>query len=100
MNRTEVARRLSDLDDRMAKVEARVGSIEEVHTKFLDGFGKYKSRSREELTLIQTQLVGMIASIESLVSVGENQSDIERARQLLRRARNNHTRATSALHAA
>lgn len=84
----------------MAKVEARVDSVESLHTSTLNDFGRYKNRSREELTLIKTQLASMIASIESLVEVGENQSDIQRAKLLLRRARNNHTRAINALQAA
>lgn len=87
---------VNDLVARVNSIDDRLSVIERDHTRQLDELGSYKGRSQEELYQIQGKIISIIETLESLVSTAENQDDAERAKSLLKRARNNLTRATKA----
>lgn len=86
--------------NRVSELERRVDAIEtEFQQQFraqLDALGKYKSRSEEELLTIRGQLEVIVSTLENLVDIAEDRAAAEDARSLLRRARNNLTRAINA----
>lgn len=88
--------RVAGLESRVAKLEGRCSAIEDSFSQHLDSFGGYKSRTAEELSDIQSQLRIIIRTLEATVTAAENRADTERAANLLRRARNNLTRAQKA----
>ncbi|KRF35534.1 hypothetical protein [Terrabacter sp. Soil810] len=91
-----LADRVAQLEGRVANLENRIGSVEEAIASHLDNFSGYKSKSKQELAEISSQLKLMIDTLEGLVRAGESGADVETAKSLLRRARNNLTRAQNA----
>lgn len=97
---TNIEDRLSELERRTAELENRVTNIESNLTLMasqLDQFGKYKNRTQDELKLMNEQISLMVDACESLVKDAINQSDIIRAKSVLRRLRNNKTRIQKAM---
>jgi hypothetical protein len=62
----------------------------------LDQFGDYKNRTQNKLKIMDEQMSLMVDICESLVRDAINQSDIIRAKAVLRRLRNNKTRIKKA----
>lgn len=91
-----LADRVAGLEGRVARLENRFTALEDVIAQHLDTFGAYKTRTSDELSEIQAELRPIIGALEALVATAENRSDSERAARLLRRARNNMTRAQKA----
>lgn len=85
--------RTDDLENRMSNVERNLGLI----SSQVDQFGDYKSRSQGELKLMGEQISLMIDTCESLVKDTVNQSDLIRAKSVLRRLKNNRTRISKAM---
>ena len=91
----ELEKRVEEVEGRLHGVEDRLQGVEGVVGGALQGFGRYKSRSADELKLMRTQLDSFEASLELLIQDRENQRDVERAKRLQRlqrRIRNNQTR--------
>jgi ABC-type transporter Mla subunit MlaD len=88
--------RVAQLESRVAILENRVDAGEDAVKQLLDGFGGYKNRTATELADIQSQLRPIIATLVATVEASENRADVERTERLLRRARNNLTRAQRA----
>jgi len=91
-----LADRVAQMESRIATLENRVGSVEQTIKSHLNNFSGYKAKSQQELTDITGQLKPMVATLEGLVRAGESATDVESAKALLRRARNNLTRAQNA----
>ncbi|KRF39990.1 hypothetical protein ASH01_19570 [Terrabacter sp. Soil811] len=91
-----LADRVAQLEGRVANLENRVGSVEETIARHLDNFSGYASKSKQELAEIESQLNLMIDALEGLVRAAESSADVESAKGLLRRVRNNVTRARNA----
>lgn len=92
----EVDRQGTEFTRRIDHIEDRVSSVERALEAQLGEFGDYKNRSQAELAQAQVRLQQIIEVLEALVNTAENQEDTLQARQLLRRARNNLTRARKA----
>lgn len=91
-----LADRVSRIESRLSTLENRVESVERVIASHLDEYSGYKRKSGVELAEIRSQLTLIVATLEGLVRAGESAGDVESARSLLRRARNNLTRAQTA----
>ena len=84
----ELEKRVADIDQRLTVVEA-----EERRTQAtLQRFGDYKNRTLKELNLMGGQIEDLIDSVQSLVERSESEDGIRRAKRLLARLKNNHTR--------
>ncbi|KKM08523.1 hypothetical protein SY88_23335 [Clostridiales bacterium PH28_bin88] len=79
------------------ELEQRVAAIEGVVENQLRCFGKYKTRSEEELKLMKEQIEDLLASIENIICSVENIEGRNRAESLRRRLKNNLTRIDNAL---
>ncbi|WP_429157573.1 hypothetical protein [Aeromonas veronii] len=97
MSPEEIEQKFSQIERRLNVLDERVNALENHVSSSLDHFGDYKNRNEQELILMKGQIESMINSIESLVSAAEYQQSNERAKALLRRLRNNHTRVTKQL---
>jgi len=96
---TNIEARLAELELRTTELEERVSDIENslgLMASQLDQFGDYKNRSQKELKIMDEQISLMIDTCELLVKDAINQSDIIRAKSVLRRLRNNKTRIRKA----
>jgi hypothetical protein len=91
-----LADRVAQLEGRVASLENRVGSVEQTIANHLNNFSGYKAKSEQELADIIGQSKPMVATLEGLVRAGESSADVESAKAMLRRARNNLTRAQNA----
>jgi uncharacterized coiled-coil protein SlyX len=92
--------RIAELEHRTAELESRVSSLETslaLMSSQLDQFGSYKDRPQNELKLMKEQIGLMVSTCEILVKDAINQADIQRAKSVLRRLRNNQTRIAKAL---
>lgn len=99
MNIDEIAKRLTDLENKVDQIDIRLSSVEQTVEGTLNMFGDYKNRTVEELTLMSGQIDILIRSVDSLVTTAENNSAVERARNLRRRLLNNKTRVSKQLNA-
>lgn len=88
---------ITELDQRMTDLEMRVVTLEGHMESMLDSFGSYKSRTKEELEMMNMQISDMLDTVESVIQFQENQMAIDRAARLRKRLRNNKTRISKAL---
>jgi hypothetical protein len=91
-----LADRVAQLESRVSHLENRTQSVEATIASHLDNFSGYKAKSQQELAEISSQLTLMVSTLDGLVRAGESGADVESAKSLLRRARNNLTRAQNA----
>ena len=87
---------LTQMQDRITTVERRVNVVEETMAAHMNDFSGYKSKSQVELADAKSKLQMIVVTLEGLVQAAENSQDVESAKALLRRARNNFTRALNA----
>lgn len=92
MDICELAKRLTELENKVDQIDIRLSSVELSVVATLDQFGDYKNRTVDELSLMNAQISSLIRTVESLVASSENTSAIERAKKLRRRLLNNKTR--------
>lgn len=97
MDNDEIARRLTDLEDKVNQIDTRLSSVEQSVATTLDLFGDYKNRTVEELSLMSSQIDALVRTVESLVITSEHKSGTERAKSLRRRLLNNQTRVNKQL---
>lgn len=97
MRNQDLAVRVTRLEHQVAALERRMSSVEATITERLDQMGGYKSRTDAELLEIRAELAAHEAMLESLIQLAQDEQDRARARALLRRVRNNQTRANNAL---
>ena len=88
---------VAELEQRMTDLEMRVVSLEDHMDSMLKNFGSYKSRTGEELALMERQINDMLDTVESVIQVQENQIAIQKAIRLRSRLRNHSTRISNAL---
>jgi hypothetical protein len=101
MRHADIVHQLNDNLRRIEDLERRMDTVEGVAARALDGLGKYRTRSAGELQVMRDVVDGtVLPTLENLVKHAELASDQERAKALLKRARNNRTRITKALDAA
>lgn len=79
------------------KVTTLVTAFEKHVASALGHFGDFKNRTDKELRLMQNQIDNLLGSVEAIIQHMRNQQDIQRARQLLKRLKNNKTRIQKAL---
>jgi len=79
-----------ELDDRMGQIEALIGSM-------LQHFGKYKTRTKQELDLMKSQLETMLETVSNVVLAVENLADRQSAASLRYRLKHNLARINTAL---
>ena len=85
-----------DLHEQVAELDRRIGDIDTHIAAMLQHFGKYQSRTDQELTLMRSQLETMLETVSDVIESVENQADIQRATRLRSRLRNNLTRLNNA----
>ncbi|EJA7356594.1 hypothetical protein ACEUKD_08810 [Vibrio diabolicus] len=89
----------SDLLLRIEQLESRVATLESglsVIERTVAGFGGYKTRSKEELSLIGQQLSMLIDTVEAMLNKTISDDEAKRAKDLRRRLKNNLTRVKKA----
>lgn len=87
---TDLQKRVDILDERMASIEALVETT-------LDNFGNYKSRTTEELKLMKKVIDNILHTLDNTIESLEYDTDLDRAKRLRRRLRNNQTRINKAI---
>lgn len=83
---------INELRKRLDNLENRVSALESSTELILKDFGNYKSRTQEELKLMESQVSRLLDQIDDVLSTLDNVEGITRAKSLQRRLRNNHTR--------
>lgn len=90
---------IGDLHQQVAELDKRIDSIE-IHVAHvaatLQYFGKYSSRTDEELTLMRSQLETMLETVSNVIETVKSQADKQRAAQLRKRLRYNLTKLDKA----
>ena len=89
--------RLPELERRVVAIEDRIVFLERDVNSSLDKFGDYKNRTRDELGQMRKDIDNLLDGVEALVQQAEHKRDIQRAKQLRGRLRNNQTRIDKAL---
>jgi light-regulated signal transduction histidine kinase (bacteriophytochrome) len=84
------------IEARVDQLEGMMGEIDRLVSKSLDSYGQYSSRSTEELRLMKTDIDNLIDTMENMMKAIEDEAHIKRAKDLLRRLRNNRTRIMNA----
>jgi predicted nucleic acid-binding Zn-ribbon protein len=99
----EVGRRIRELEDQVStlgdqvvRLEDRVTSLERSTTLTLEDFGDYKSRTNEELKLMELQITRLLDHINDVLSTLDSIDGITRAKRLQSRLRNHRTRIRNA----
>ena len=87
---------IHDLHQKVVELDSRIGEIEGLVEAMLQNFGRYRSRTTEELALIQGQLETLLVSMNNVVDSVQNNSDRQRASRLRARLKNNLTRVENA----
>jgi molecular chaperone GrpE (heat shock protein) len=80
----------------ITELEGRVDSLEKEVERQLRHFGNYKNRTDKELDLMRKQVTDVLETIDNLVKQGEYQRDMHRAKNLIKRLKNNKTRIENA----
>jgi archaellum component FlaC len=88
---------INEIRKRLDNLENRVSSLENSTELILKDFGNYKSRTHEELKLMESQVSRLLDQIDDVLSTLDNVEGITRAKNLQRRLRNNHTRIKKAM---
>ena len=88
---------LPELEQRVVAMERRIVFLERDVNSSLDKFGDYKNRTRDELGRMRKDIDNLLDGVEALVQQAEHKRDIQRAKQLRGRLRNNQTRIDKAL---
>ena len=78
-------------------LEGRVDVLEKDIERQLRHFGNYEKRTKEELVLMKKQIGDILKSIDSMIRRREYKDDIPRAKNLLKKLKNNKTRIENAL---
>jgi archaellum component FlaC len=86
----EIRKHLDDLEN-------RVSSLEKSTESTLKDFGNYKSRTHEELKLMESQVSRLVDQVNDVLSTLDNEEAIRRAKRLQQRLKNNHTRIKKAM---
>ena len=92
-----IARRLTELENRVESLDHRLTVVEEQVRSTLDHFGDYKNRTERELKLMRVQIDDLLATAEALVQRAEDREHQMRAQRLVRRLKNNRTRIQKAV---
>ena len=88
---------IRDLHEQVLQLDDRMGQIEALVASMLQHYGKYSTRTEQELTLMRSQLDTMLETVSNVVQAAENNADKQRAASLRARLRNNQTRINRAL---
>ncbi|CAM4206068.1 hypothetical protein [Vibrio neonatus] len=83
---------ITDLEQRVDNLDSKIGNLESQVQVGLKHFGKYKSRTKEELVLIREQINDLIAISNANMNQLNIMEDKERAKKLLKRLKNHKTR--------
>ena len=78
-------------------LEGRVDVLEKDIERQLRHFGNYEKRTKEELVFMKKQIGDILKSIDSMIKRREYKDDIPRAKNLLKKLKNNKTRIENAL---
>lgn len=88
---------INEIRKRLDNLENRVSSLENSTELILKDFGNYKSRTDEELKLMESQVSRLVDQVNDVLSTLDNEEAIRRAKRLQQRLRNNHTRIKKAM---
>ena len=91
-NYSDLLLRIEQLEYRVATLESGLSVIE----RTVAGFGSYKTRSKEELSLIGQQLSMLIDTVEAMLNKTISDDEVKRAKDLRSRLKNNLTRVKKA----
>ncbi len=83
---------VNGIDQRVEAIDQRVTTVEFQTKTMLHRFGNYKNRTDGELNLMGEQIEDLLGSFEALVERIEFEEGAARARNLLKRLKNNQGR--------
>jgi exonuclease VII small subunit len=92
----ELENQVATLEDQVIRLEDRVTSLERSTTLTLEDFGDYKSRTNEELKLMELQITRLLDHINDVLSTLDSIEGISRAKRLQSRLKNHRTRIRNA----
>ena len=78
-------------------LEGRVDVLEKDIERQLRHFGNYEKRTKEELVFMKKQIGDILKSIDSMIKRREYKENVPRAKNLLKKLKNNKTRIENAL---
>lgn len=88
---------IRELKDRMDYLEHRMSNVEGLVEASLKDFGKYRTRTTEELRLMKGNLENLLTAVDAMIDSATTQRDIDRGKSLRRRLKGHLTRANKAM---
>ena len=87
---------LNEVRERLSSLESKVDQMESHVDTTLRHFGGYRSRTSEELKLMEGQIDTLLDIVEDVIDASNYQDGIDTSKKLRKRLRNHKTRIQNA----